>query len=150
MTMEHDHAGHPAPTAEGHEPGHETRDANTRAIVTFAVVLTVLLVVVHLGLLGLYRLMLRHRPPEPTVNAPVNIYEQLQRMRQSEQETLTTYGWVDRNAGVVRIPIERAMELVARRGVPRGKGPRTEAEVNSHHGTPAKAEGKAEDKEKKP
>jgi hypothetical protein len=29
------------------------------------------------------------------------------------REHLTTYGWVDREAGVVRIPIERAMEMVA-------------------------------------
>ena len=29
---------------------------------------------------------------------------------------LSSAGWVDRDAGVVRIPIEQAMEIVARRG----------------------------------
>jgi TRAP-type C4-dicarboxylate transport system permease small subunit len=38
----------------------------------------------------------------------------LQEHRQKEHEELTTYGWVDRKAGVVRLPIDRAIELVAR------------------------------------
>ncbi len=29
-----------------------------------------------------------------------------------------SYGWVDQPAGVVRIPIDRAMELLAQRGLP--------------------------------
>jgi hypothetical protein len=35
-----------------------------------------------------------------------------------EAGTLSTYGWVDQNAGTVRIPIDRAMELLAQRGLP--------------------------------
>lgn len=35
-----------------------------------------------------------------------------------EADTLSTYGWVDQNAGTVRIPIDRAMELLAQRGLP--------------------------------
>jgi hypothetical protein len=35
-----------------------------------------------------------------------------------EEKTLHSYGWVDQRAGVVRIPIDRAMELVAQRGLP--------------------------------
>lgn len=38
--------------------------------------------------------------------------------RETEELELTTYGWVDRNAGVVRIPIERAKELILERGLP--------------------------------
>jgi len=34
-----------------------------------------------------------------------------------EEQTLNTYGWVDQKAGVVRIPIERAMQLIAERGL---------------------------------
>jgi hypothetical protein len=34
--------------------------------------------------------------------------------RREARQRLDTYGWVDREAGVARIPIERAMELVAR------------------------------------
>lgn len=35
----------------------------------------------------------------------------LEEQREREKEMLTEYGWVDRENGVVRLPIERAMEL---------------------------------------
>jgi hypothetical protein len=38
--------------------------------------------------------------------------------REQEEQTLNSYGWVDQQAGVVRIPIDRAMQLVAQRGLP--------------------------------
>lgn len=38
--------------------------------------------------------------------------ERLAELRGKEQSAATTYGWVDQSAGVVRLPIERAMELV--------------------------------------
>jgi hypothetical protein len=38
--------------------------------------------------------------------------------REQEEQTLNSYGWVDQNAGVVRIPIDRAMQLMAQRGLP--------------------------------
>ncbi len=60
-------------------------------------------------------------------------------LRDGQEATLAGYGWVDRKAGVVRVPIERAMDLVAERGVPQGKGPRTAAEINSDRGSPAAA-----------
>jgi len=36
----------------------------------------------------------------------------------AEDEKVHTYGWVDRNKGVVQIPIERAIELTVERGIP--------------------------------
>ena len=38
--------------------------------------------------------------------------------REQEEQTLNSYGWVDQQAGVVRIPIDRAMQLMAQRGLP--------------------------------
>lgn len=38
--------------------------------------------------------------------------------REHEEETLHSYGWVDQQGGVVRIPIDRAMELLVQRGLP--------------------------------
>lgn len=54
--------------------------------------------------------------PEPRllVNEPAHLAE----FRAREHEILTTYGWVDRNAGVVRIPIDRAKDLLIERGLP--------------------------------
>ena len=36
----------------------------------------------------------------------------LRALNEKEQEELSKYGWIDQSAGKVRIPIERAMELV--------------------------------------
>ena len=47
----------------------------------------------------------------------------LKDFRAKEDAILTTYGWADQNAGLVRIPIDRAKELVLERGFPtREKG----------------------------
>jgi hypothetical protein len=45
----------------------------------------------------------------------------LDRFREREEAILTTYGWVDKNNGVVRIPVDRAKELLLERGIPGGK-----------------------------
>jgi hypothetical protein len=45
----------------------------------------------------------------------------LERFRAGEDAILNNYGWVDKNNGVVRIPIERAKELLLERGIPGGK-----------------------------
>ncbi len=38
--------------------------------------------------------------------------------RMQEEKTLNSYGWVDQQAGVMHIPIDRAMQLLAQRGLP--------------------------------
>ena len=43
---------------------------------------------------------------------------QLNGIRLHEEETLSTYDYLDKNAGTVRIPIDRAMDLIAQRGLP--------------------------------
>jgi hypothetical protein len=55
-------------------------------------------------------------PPGPNLltDEPAN----LQRYRTTEAEILTTYGWVDQNAGTVRIPIDRAKALLLEQGLP--------------------------------
>jgi hypothetical protein len=44
--------------------------------------------------------------------------EDLAELHAREDLLLNNYSWVDRSKGVVRIPIERAMELVAQQGLP--------------------------------
>jgi hypothetical protein len=44
----------------------------------------------------------------------------IEEMRRDERERMTKPAWVDQNKGVVRIPIERAIDLVAERGVATG------------------------------
>jgi hypothetical protein len=42
----------------------------------------------------------------------------LRQLRATEETALTTYGWVDRDNGIVHIPIDRAMDLILQRGLP--------------------------------
>jgi hypothetical protein len=39
-------------------------------------------------------------------------------LRAAEEANLDSYGWIDRNSGTVRIPIDRAMQLLVERGLP--------------------------------
>ena len=39
-------------------------------------------------------------------------------MRDAEKSALTTYGWVDQQKGIVRMPIEDAKKIVLQRGLP--------------------------------
>ena len=57
----------------------------------------------------------RTAPPEPRLQ--VNPRAELLALRAREQATLDTYGWIDKERGVVRIPIEKAMDLLAKRGI---------------------------------
>jgi hypothetical protein len=54
--------------------------------------------------------------PEPSLEEDER--GQMRDFRLKEEKQLNTYGWVDEKAGVAHIPIERAMELVAERGLP--------------------------------
>ncbi len=54
-------------------------------------------------------------PPAPRIQA--SPAADLQDLRAHEDSELQSYGWIDKQKGVVRIPIERAMELVARQGI---------------------------------
>ncbi len=62
------------------------------------------------------RLMPGNTTPPATllVNEPIN----LQKFRAQEEHILTSYGWMDQNAGTIRMPIERAKELLMERGLP--------------------------------
>jgi hypothetical protein len=55
-------------------------------------------------------------PPEPRLQTDPLL--DLQKLRARDAERLSTYAWVDRDAGVVQLPIERAIELLAARGLP--------------------------------
>ena len=47
----------------------------------------------------------------------------LEKLQQKQQAQLEGYAWVDRKQGIVRIPIERAMQIVASRGGAAAFGP---------------------------
>lgn len=55
-------------------------------------------------------------PPVP--NLQMQPFKDIYVLHQGEAEKLSTYGWVDKEGGVVRVPIDKAMELMLQRGLP--------------------------------
>jgi hypothetical protein len=53
--------------------------------------------------------------PEPRLEQNERL--EIRDFRTREEQALNSYGWVDEKNGVVRIPIERAMQLTAQRGL---------------------------------
>lgn len=108
--------------------GHETRDLNLRPVVLAGLgLLTLIAVLGPLGALLVHHygarearesppaspLAGRQLPPEPRLQTEPR--KDLARLRAEEDALLGGYAWVDRQAGTVRIPIVRAMELLAER-----------------------------------
>lgn len=54
-------------------------------------------------------------PPGPRLQTQP--FKDVYLLRQAEQERLTGYGWVDKGAGVVHIPVDDAMRLLTERGM---------------------------------
>lgn len=113
---------------------HEESDVNVGAIVRFGVGLIVVAFVVHLflwWLLGVYERQHERAqtqvypmaagqqdrlPPSPRFQE--NPQQELQDLRTKQESLLKGYGWVNKEAGVARIPIEDAMKMVVERGLP--------------------------------
>ena len=55
-------------------------------------------------------------PPEPRLQS--NPQQDLSELRAKQESLLKGYGWVNKEAGIARIPIEEAMRIVVQRGLP--------------------------------
>jgi hypothetical protein len=113
--------------ANDHLSGYEPYEERIRPVVLFAASLTAgtLVILVAMKLLAnaldreghegshpIHPLAASTQiPPEPRLQETPAL--DLEKLHAREREQLSTYGWVDRQAGIVHIPIERAMEIVA-------------------------------------
>lgn len=114
--------------------GHEYTDANVWLIVKFGLWLLVTAIVVHAGMWLMFQLFAEQTaqrgeaeyplavgqeqrlPPPPRLQQfPAN---ELYEFRRREEQILNSYGWENRDAGTVRIPIAEAMRLTVERGLP--------------------------------
>ncbi len=117
-----------------HPENHEQSDVNIVGVLGFGGALVVVATIIHLlayVLFGYFNARegvavpteyplaasQGHRePPEPRLQTDPR--QDMADLRAKEEELLGSYGWVDKNAGVVRIPIEAAMKLTLERGLP--------------------------------
>lgn len=124
------------------EVEYERQDLSSSSICGFLIGLVVLGVLIQFVIAGALRLFenynRQHQPPQnPLVQADTRTRavsaadiekfpqprledkerRELRDFRQHEIQTLNSYGWVDQKAGVARIPIEQAMQLVVQRGL---------------------------------
>jgi hypothetical protein len=61
----------------------------------------------------------------------VNPREDWLRFREEQQRALETYAWENRSAGTARVPIEVAMELLVKKGLPAQGGPTAQQPVDA-------------------
>jgi hypothetical protein len=105
-----------------HPKDYERSDADPRLVGAIAGGLAIFLIAVPLLMLAMYpgserlgRLVGNlPLPPQPRLQANPKI--DLDRLRTRENEQLNSFGWADRERQLARIPIERAIELLAGRG----------------------------------
>jgi len=111
---------------------YEHTDAHIGTMVKFAVWLVISAIIVQVGLAAMYWLLIRESTEGVesqdyplTVNTPPRLpaeprlqqfpRNELYEFRMKEEAELHSYGWVDKNAGTVHIPIEDAMRLMLER-----------------------------------
>jgi len=98
-------------------PGYEVEDAHPRLIGKVAAIVSVtivasLIVSALLYYFG-YRAISRHQRQTPFTHSPeykTSIASEWAGLDRENATRLHTYGWVDRPRGIVRIPIDRAMD----------------------------------------
>jgi len=131
------HRGHDS------EQGYEHQDLSPNVVFAFLGGLAVAGILIYFVVWGFYDVMdayeRHHQPPQnplvqqteadtrvvqpdaykkfPQPRLERNERLEINDFRLQEEQTLNSYGWVDEKAGVVRIPIEHAMQLIAQRGL---------------------------------
>jgi len=119
--------------------GYEDSDVSVGRLFAFAAGVAGLVVLGVLGSAVVFHFFVSHQPlgppaspfenvrtvpPEPRLQttAPLD----LKRYREDQEKILQSYGWVDSQAGIERIPVERAMDLLLQKGYPVRGGPAAE------------------------
>ena len=122
--------GTPSPVGVGHEPN----VVSARGVAGFLIGLAAGGLAVSIVVWGVFQLLKQDAKSEDRP-LPPSVARQLARIPPAprledrplapraqlnawENAILTSYGWVDPKAGTVRIPIDRAMDLLVQRGLP--------------------------------
>lgn len=112
---------------------YERRDANVPALLKIALTMLVVIVGVMISMDGMFHYFAKSQllgppaspfeaedvrvlPPQPRLQVQPKV--DLKTYCESQSKDLNSYGWVDEHNGVVRIPVDRAMDLILSRGLP--------------------------------
>ncbi len=120
-----------------HEPGgYERTDASAGGTFRAGLYVLAMMFVTALLVVPFYRLLARGETAaqpakseviqsavsEPAATFPRLVESEpqvLREFRAQEDALLTSYGWVEKDKGLARIPIDEAMRIVAERGLPK-------------------------------
>jgi hypothetical protein len=117
-----------APENHSNGLGHETQEVDVRFIFVSLAALLIGAFLACLLVVGIFQYF-HHTylpeavkaspqviPPEPRIE--VNTTQQLQTVRAREDHVLSSYAIVDQKQGLVRVPIDRAIDMLAQKGLP--------------------------------
>lgn len=120
-------------TTEQPHHDHERKDVDVISLFTIVFMLFLACGVIFLVVTGMMHYFKLHEPSKtagqanipatrtaefPPPRLEVKPGASLAKLRAAEDADLNSYGWVDRDAGTVRIPIDRAMQVIIERGLP--------------------------------
>jgi hypothetical protein len=128
--------------------GHETRDADLRKLTYLGLGILLLVIfgfvvteIVFYAFVGRQKIspptsfFAAHQiPPPPLLQQHSGA--DFQRYFQQQNHVLDTYGWVNRQASIVRIPIDRAMALLLQQGLPTRQPGQITLGVSAPHSLP--------------
>lgn len=122
------------------DAAYDHSDLGARGIIAFLVGLAMVVLFIHIIIFGFIRTY-AYFEPKPLIRSSVVEYPtvapkedplkrfpaprlqadeiaDMDQLREQEQKQLNSAGWVDEKEGVAHIPIDRAMDMVAKRGLP--------------------------------
>jgi hypothetical protein len=113
-------------------PGYEIRDADAGGVFKFLVALGIVLVASGLVCWGVFRIFSAHETNQEASESPfadtrqlpsgpqlqVNPREDWLKFREEQEKSLETLALENQTAGTVRVPIEEAMDLLVKKGLP--------------------------------
>jgi hypothetical protein len=122
---------HGPPDAPSQSEGYEHQDANPKRLFWWGFGLAIVIILVFLAMRGLFdfygKVQSLGRPASPFENVrvlppPPRLQTEprtdLHTYCAKQMKELGTYGWADQPNGVVRIPIDRAIDLTLQQGLP--------------------------------
>lgn len=111
-----------------HRGGFEHSDINELAVGKVGVALLLVTIAAMALLLGLFSYFKSQEGGKAVSEDPTKVFPQpqlethpapeLKQVLDEQNQMLNSYGWVDQQKGVVRIPIDRAMDMVVQKGLP--------------------------------